>query len=161
MPTARLNGIDIPYEVTGNGLETLVLVHNVIANLSGYDDNAPVFGKHFRTIRFELRGHGASSKVASREEARRFTPSRTPPPIWPPCSITWASRGSARSCRSPLGQVYGADKIWRQMKREGIEAACCSVERLMSRLGLSGAVRQHRLQRASGRDDHWAVQRQR
>ena len=38
-------------------------------------------------------------------------------------------------------QVYGADKVWRQMKREGTEVARCTVERLMSRLGLSGAVR--------------------
>jgi putative transposase len=38
-------------------------------------------------------------------------------------------------------QVYGADKVWRQMKREGTDVARCTVERLMSRLGLSGAVR--------------------
>jgi len=38
-------------------------------------------------------------------------------------------------------QVYGADKVWRQMKREGTEVARCTVERLMSRLGLRGVVR--------------------
>ncbi|ACH83658.1 Integrase catalytic region [Acidithiobacillus ferrooxidans ATCC 53993] len=38
-------------------------------------------------------------------------------------------------------QVYGADKVWRQMKREGTEVARCTVERLMNRLGLRGAVR--------------------
>ncbi len=38
-------------------------------------------------------------------------------------------------------QVYGADKVWRQMKREGTEVARCTVERLMRRLGLRGAVR--------------------
>ena len=38
-------------------------------------------------------------------------------------------------------QVYGADKVWRQLKREGIEVARCTVERLMSRLGLRGVVR--------------------
>lgn len=37
--------------------------------------------------------------------------------------------------------VYGADKVWRQMKREGTEVARCTVERLMCRLGLSGVVR--------------------
>ena len=72
MPTARLNGIDIHYEVTGDGPETLVLVHNVIANMSAYDDNAPAFGKHFRTIRFDLRGHGQSSKVDTQDEAPGF-----------------------------------------------------------------------------------------
>ena len=38
-------------------------------------------------------------------------------------------------------QVYGADKVWRQMKREGTGVARCTVERLMNRLGLRGAVR--------------------
>jgi len=38
-------------------------------------------------------------------------------------------------------QVYGADKVWRQLRREGVEVARCTVERLMRRLGLEGAVR--------------------
>ena len=38
-------------------------------------------------------------------------------------------------------QVYGADKIWRQMNREGIVVARCTVERLMRKLGLEGACR--------------------
>ena len=37
--------------------------------------------------------------------------------------------------------VYGADKVWRQMKRDGTEVARCTVERLMRRLGLRGAMR--------------------
>jgi transposase InsO family protein len=38
-------------------------------------------------------------------------------------------------------RLYGARKVWRQLRREGIEVARCTVERLMSRLGLAGAVR--------------------
>jgi len=38
-------------------------------------------------------------------------------------------------------EVYGADKVWRQMNREGIQVARCTVERLMGRLGLEGARR--------------------
>lgn len=38
-------------------------------------------------------------------------------------------------------QAYGADKVWRQMNREGIEVARCTVERLMRRLGLRGVAR--------------------
>ena len=38
-------------------------------------------------------------------------------------------------------QVYGADKVWKQMNREGIEVARCTVERLMRRLGLRGVKR--------------------
>jgi len=38
-------------------------------------------------------------------------------------------------------RVYGARKVWRQLNREGIMVARCTVERLMRDLGLSGAVR--------------------
>ena len=38
-------------------------------------------------------------------------------------------------------QVYGADKVWKQMNREGIAVARCTVERLMRRLGLRGVRR--------------------
>jgi transposase InsO family protein len=38
-------------------------------------------------------------------------------------------------------QVYGADKVWMQMNREGTRVARCTVERLMGRMGLHGAVR--------------------
>jgi transposase InsO family protein len=38
-------------------------------------------------------------------------------------------------------QVCGADKVWKQMNREGIAVARCTVERLMKRLGLQGARR--------------------
>ena len=38
-------------------------------------------------------------------------------------------------------EVYGARKIWRQLGREGITVARCTVERLMRRLGLQGVVR--------------------
>lgn len=37
--------------------------------------------------------------------------------------------------------VYGARKVWRQLQREGIEVPRCTVERLMRKMGLSGAVR--------------------
>ena len=38
-------------------------------------------------------------------------------------------------------QVYGADKVWKQMNREGDAVARCTVERLMRRLGLRGIRR--------------------
>jgi putative transposase len=37
--------------------------------------------------------------------------------------------------------VYGARKVWRQMKREGFDIARCTVERLMTDLGLQGVIR--------------------
>jgi transposase InsO family protein len=38
-------------------------------------------------------------------------------------------------------QVYGAQKVWRQLKREGIAVARCMVERLMHKQGLAGVRR--------------------
>lgn len=38
-------------------------------------------------------------------------------------------------------QVYGPRKVWKQLRREGIGAARCTVGRLMRGLGLAGAVR--------------------
>ena len=37
--------------------------------------------------------------------------------------------------------VYGVRKLWRQLDREGVEVARCTVERLMREMGLQGAVR--------------------
>ena len=38
-------------------------------------------------------------------------------------------------------QVYGADKVWQQLNREGDDVARCTVERLMRRLGLRACCR--------------------
>jgi putative transposase len=37
--------------------------------------------------------------------------------------------------------VYGARKVWRQLRREGVPVARCTVERLMRQMGLAGRVR--------------------
>jgi len=42
-------------------------------------------------------------------------------------------------------RVYGVRKVWRQLGREGITAARCTVERLMRVDGLRGVVRGHRV----------------
>jgi putative transposase len=38
-------------------------------------------------------------------------------------------------------EVYGARKVWRQLNREGVVVARCTVERLMTDLGLQGVMR--------------------
>jgi len=38
-------------------------------------------------------------------------------------------------------QVYGARKVWRQLRREGQGVARCTVERLMQTMGLQGVIR--------------------
>lgn len=42
-------------------------------------------------------------------------------------------------------QVYGARKVWHQLKREGHAVARCTVERLMKTLGLQGVIRGKRV----------------
>lgn len=38
-------------------------------------------------------------------------------------------------------EVYGARKVWHQLKREGHDVACCTVERLMQNMGIQGVIR--------------------
>jgi transposase InsO family protein len=38
-------------------------------------------------------------------------------------------------------RVYGARKVWRQLRREGVPVARCTVARLMRDLGLAGVIR--------------------
>ncbi len=38
-------------------------------------------------------------------------------------------------------QVYGVRKVWRQLRREGLDMARCTVARLMRSMGLKGATR--------------------
>ena len=36
--------------------------------------------------------------------------------------------------------LYGARKVWLQLRREGIEVARCTVERLMREMGIAGVA---------------------
>jgi len=45
----------------------------------------------------------------------------------------WEDRAKGR-------RVYGARKVWLQLRREGVEVARCTVERLMRKLGIAGAA---------------------
>ena len=49
--------------------------------------------------------------------------------------------------------VYGADKVWAQLNREGIRVARCTIERLMRQLSLSGVRRGRRLKVTTRHDD--------
>jgi transposase InsO family protein len=43
--------------------------------------------------------------------------------------------------------VYGAHKLWRELRRKGLEVARCTVERLMAQMGLRGVIRGKRCAR--------------
>jgi transposase InsO family protein len=46
-----------------------------------------------------------------------------------------------RVWQNSFGGVYGVKKVWRQLRREGVAVARCTVRRLMRDMGLRGAVR--------------------
>jgi transposase InsO family protein len=76
-----------------------------------------------------------------REAARRRDPALCPPrrqreaKLLPEIERVWNANW----------RVYGADKVWKQLNRERIEVARCTVERLMRRLGLRGVMRGKRV----------------
>jgi len=71
------------------------------------------------------------------QRARRLDPERRPPrlkrdnALKPEIIRVWKENQS----------VYGAKKVWRQLKREGSKVARCTVARLMREIGLRGAIR--------------------
>ena len=60
MQTLRSNGIDIRYDVQGEG-PWLLLAHSLATDLTLWDDNLAALTAHFRVLRFDTRGHGGSS----------------------------------------------------------------------------------------------------
>jgi putative transposase len=70
-------------------------------------------------------------------KAREADPTRLPPRL----QRDRALLPEIRRVYEENFQVYGARKVWRQLAREDIVVARCSVERLMRSLCLQGAVR--------------------
>ena len=70
-------------------------------------------------------------KRREREPERRSVRSRRDEVLRPQIRRVWESNFG----------VYGARKVWRQLQREGVEVARCTVERLMRLEGLKGVVR--------------------
>lgn len=67
MYKARVNGIEIAYQVDGQrdpALSWLVFAHALACNHGMWDEQAAAFGHEFNVLRYDLRGHGASSAPA-------------------------------------------------------------------------------------------------
>ena len=69
--------------------------------------------------------------------ARRADPSKPPARARRDAEL----RGHIRRVWEENFQVYGVRKVWRQLRREGIVVARCTVARLMRTMGLEGVVR--------------------
>ena len=61
----------------------------------------------------------------------------------------WLKKEISRVWHGPGRGLYGARKVWRQLHREDIEVARCTVERLMGELGLSGVTASRRRPRTT------------
>ncbi len=69
--------------------------------------------------------------------ARRADPGKLP--AWAQSDV--ALMAAIRRVHEANFGVYGVRKVWRQLAREGIVAARCTVARLMRIMGLQGVVR--------------------
>ena len=69
--------------------------------------------------------------------ARRADPAKVPPRLRRDAEL---SRQIRRVFEENFG-VYGVRKVWRQLAREGVNVARCTVARLMGEMGLAGIVR--------------------
>ena len=69
--------------------------------------------------------------------ARRTDPNRLPPRARRDARL----RPEIRRVWEENFQVYGVRKVWRQLRREGIEIARCTTARLMKQMELAGVIR--------------------
>src|SRR5688572_6736447 len=60
MPTKRVNGTELNYEIQGDG-PPLILVHGSWGDTTGWMLLAPVLAENFTVITYDRRGHGASA----------------------------------------------------------------------------------------------------
>jgi len=66
MPSVRSGSVDIHYEVQGRAAApVLLLLHSLGVDLGMWDPQVPDFLRHFRIIRYDVRGHGRSTVGAA------------------------------------------------------------------------------------------------
>jgi 3-oxoadipate enol-lactonase len=63
MPSARVNGIDVRYVVTGSG-PWVTLSHSLACRLEMWDEEVKHLSKYFTVLAYDTRGHGESSAPA-------------------------------------------------------------------------------------------------
>jgi pimeloyl-ACP methyl ester carboxylesterase len=61
VPTVQANGIELAYEMHGDGPETLVLVNGLADTKESWEAQVPAFAERYRVVAFDNRGVGGSS----------------------------------------------------------------------------------------------------
>ena len=67
MPIANINGVNLNYEVTGQG-KAIVCVHGYTGSSQDWANQLPILSPKYKVVTPDLRGHGKSA-APSREEA--------------------------------------------------------------------------------------------
>ncbi|GAB4320736.1 MAG: 3-oxoadipate enol-lactonase [Phototrophicales bacterium] len=60
MPRIQVNGVELYYEESGSGEETIVFSHGLLMSLHMFDDQIAHFSKKYRCIAYDHRGQGQS-----------------------------------------------------------------------------------------------------
>jgi len=67
MPVVSVNGVDLNYEVTGQG-EAVVCLHGMTGSTRDWANQVTVLLPGYRLVALDMRGHGKSAAPASEEE---------------------------------------------------------------------------------------------
>jgi putative transposase len=89
-------------------------------------------------LEFPVSAYYAVKKREQQPSARRIRDEQLRKEI----TCVWESREKGRG-------LYGARKVWRQLHREGIHVARCTVERLMREMGLAGVAARRKAPRTT------------
>ena len=68
MPTALVNGVNLYYELHGQGDDVLVLNNGIIASTATWAYQLPALTPHFRVLLYDMRGQGQSQKWAEGDD---------------------------------------------------------------------------------------------
>ncbi len=71
MPNVTINGIQLYYEVHGEGIP-LLLIHGLGSSSRDWERQIPEFAKTYQVIVFDVRGHGRSGKPAGPYRMQQF-----------------------------------------------------------------------------------------
>jgi pimeloyl-ACP methyl ester carboxylesterase len=148
MPTERINGVNLYYELHGHAGEPLVFVHGYTGDISDWRFQLPEFSRTHRVVALDLRGHGRSEAPADRA-------SYTVPAMADDVEALVARAGFARY--HLLGHSMGGAVVQEIALRSPGQLLSLTLEDTSDRFGLSGnetvarwVAKRHQLADTSG-----------
>ena len=72
MPFASINGIELCYDIRGDGPQALVFAHGAGGNHLSWWQQVPLFAQRYRVVSFDHRGFGRSHDTAAKPGPRQF-----------------------------------------------------------------------------------------